>query len=80
MLFAHNALGHRLYHNWALDLRLALIPIKPVAMGFTLTKMKELIKTIKNYIFIYLCNNLIVVGSSNQNRVNISTSGALGGI
>jgi hypothetical protein len=37
-----------LYHNWALHLGWPLIPIKPVAMGFTLTKMKELIKTPKH--------------------------------
>jgi hypothetical protein len=65
MLFAHKALGHGLYHNWALDLGWALIPIKPVATGFTLTKMKELIKTLKHYINIYIyiyvcvCNNLV---------------------
>jgi len=32
MLFAHKALGHGLYHNWAFHLGWALIPIKPVAM------------------------------------------------
>jgi hypothetical protein len=53
-LFAHKALGHGLYHNWALDIGWALIPIKPVAIVFTLTKMKELIKTLKHYIYIYI--------------------------
>jgi hypothetical protein len=50
----HKALGHGLYHNWALDLGWALIPIKPAVMGFTLTKMKELIKTKKHYVYIYI--------------------------
>lgn len=54
MLFAHIALGHGLYHNWALDLGWALIPIKPVAMGFTLTKIKESIKTLKHNIYLYM--------------------------
>jgi hypothetical protein len=43
-----------LYHNWALHLGWALIPIRPEAMGFTLTKMKELIKTLKHNIYLYL--------------------------
>jgi hypothetical protein len=55
MLFAHKALGHGVYHNWAFHLGWALIPIKPVAMGFTLTKMKELIKTLKTqYMYLYM--------------------------